>query len=195
MVLVNVLSSRFFWVVVVFCIDNINILVPVTRKPKRYRIKTPASALTLLSVTSIRALLAVTTVCYDLFGTWGIVDLRTLEYWGVWGVCGTRDLCFTVTFHRSKGLKALGGGHSLQKGKLTKAVSSSSICTPKEFKLYVGNTCSFIHPKEGQKVLFTKNPNPDPTLIPLKHYGSDLLFWDTAFLHIANRKGASFPTL
>jgi hypothetical protein len=68
-VLVNVLSSRFYWVVVVFCIDNINILVPVTRKPKRYRIKTPASALTLLSVTSIRALLAVTTVCHDLFGT------------------------------------------------------------------------------------------------------------------------------
>ena len=111
-------------------------------------------------------------------------------------MCGTRDLCFTVTFHRSKGLKALGGGHSLLKGTLSKKESVSvDICTPKEFKLYVANTCYFSHPKDGRKVLYTKNPNPDPTIIPIKYYGSDLLFWDTALLHVANSKGASFPTL
>jgi len=107
-------------------------------------------------------------------------------------------LCFNVTFHRSKGLKALGGGHSLLKGTKAKKTNQTDscldICTPKEFKLYVANTCFFSHPQDGTKVLFTKNPNPDPTLIPLKHYGADLLFWDTAFLHAANKKGASFPT-
>jgi len=54
---------------IVFCIDILNILVPVPRKSKRFRIKTPSSALTLLSVTSIGALLTATTVCHDLFGT------------------------------------------------------------------------------------------------------------------------------
>jgi len=87
-------------------------------------------------------------------------------------------LYLDITFHRSKGLKPLGGGHSLIKHnkKMAKLELGSLPAIHDEFYLYVGHSCRIMVPEWGLKLHLSPNSNPDPTIIPKSYYGSSLLY-------------------
>jgi len=92
-------------------------------------------------------------------------------------------LYLDITFHRSKGLKPLGGGHSLLKfnKQQSKLVFDSSLLVSTEFYLYVNHSCRILDDDCGLKSYLSPNTNPDPMIIPKEFLGCSLLYWDVGF--------------
>ena len=92
-------------------------------------------------------------------------------------------LYLDITFHRSKGLKPLGGGHSLIKHnkKISKLRLDSALAVHSEFYIYVSHGARLLIPDWGIKSFSSPNTNPDPIIIPKSYYGCSLLYWDVGF--------------
>ena len=92
-------------------------------------------------------------------------------------------LYLDITFHRSKGLKPLGGGHSLTKFKKQQSELNfeSSLLVPTEFYLYVSHSCRILVDDWGMKSYLSPNTNPDPMIITKEFLGCSLLYWDVGF--------------